>query len=294
MTTTMDVLVGTVAGLVDAGSGRAVALEGREVGAVAGDWVVTDGRQLHRRDGTPGPALDGPRITCLDAHPDAEPLVGTAEAHLYRMGVDAVRLHAFDLAEGRGQWYTPWGGPPDVRSVCSAPSGTVLVNVHVGGILRSDDGGANWRATIDLDHDVHQVLALGEGRAVAACAHGLATSGDDGVTWRVDDDGLHATYSRAVAVSGGTVLLSVSSGPQGGRAAVYRRPLGADGPLERCRAGLPEWLEGNVDTAWLAGSAAGDAAFATRAGDVYVSTDEGASWDRSASGLPSVRCLSLA
>lgn len=289
----MNVLVATVAGLVDAGSGQAVAFAGDDVGAVAGDWAVIDGQRVHRRDGTPGPAFDGPRITCIDARADDEPLVGTAEAHLYRIGTEAARVHAFDLAEGRGQWYTPWGGPPDVRSVCTSPTGTVLVNVHVGGILRSEDGGGNWTATIDLHHDVHQVLAVDGERAVAACAHGLATSHDDGASWDVDDDGLHATYSRAVAVSGATVLLSVSTGPQGAQAAIYRRPLGTDGPFERCRAGLPEWLQGNVDTTWLAGSPGGDAGFATRSGDVYVSTDEGATWEQAATGLPSVRGLVL-
>ena len=290
---TMKVLVGTAAGLMDAGSGQQVAFGGEDVGAVAGDWGVLGGQRVHRRDGTPGPAFDGPRITCLDARPGDEPLVGTAEAHLYRMGAEATRVHAFDLAEGRGQWYTPWGGPPDVRSICSASTGTVLVNVHVGGILRSDDGGGNWKATIDLHHDVHQVLALDGATAVAACAHGLAVSDDDGASWEVEDEGLHATYSRAVAVSGGTVLLSVSSGPQGRQAAVYRRPLRSSGAFERCTTGLPEWLDGNVDTTWLAGSAGGEAAFATRSGDVYVSTDEGATWERAATGLPPVRCLVL-
>ncbi len=289
----MYVLVGTVEGLIGIGSDPPVAFEGHDVVAVAGEWVVLDARRLHRRDGRPGPDLDGPAITCLDARPGEEPLVGTAEAHLYRMGAEATRVHSFDLAEGRGQWYTPWGGPPDARSVCTAPSGTVLVNVHVGGILRSDDGGASWRATLDIDLDVHQVLALGNGAAVAACARGLATSGDDGASWEVGDDGLHATYSRAVAVSGDAVLLSASLGPRGEQAAVYRRPL-AGGRFERCQAGLPEWLPGNVDTFWLAGTANGEAAFATGAGEVYVSSDEGATWERAATGLPSPRCLALA
>ena len=288
----MEVLVGTEAGLLDAGSGRPVAFEGQDVSAVADGWVVVGRRQLCARDGTPGPSLAAPPITCVDSLPGPEPLVGTAEAHLYRMGDEPSRLHAFDLAEGRGRWYTPWGGPPDVRSVCTAPSGTILVNVHVGGILRSVDDGASWAATIDLHHDVHQVLALSGGRAVAACAHGLATSDDDGLSWALQDDGLHATYSRAVAVSGDAVLVTTSTGPQGGEAAVYRRPLGG-GAFERCQAGLPARLEGNVDTFWLAGSEEGGAAFATRSGDVYVSTDEGGTWEQAASGLPSVRCVVL-
>lgn len=186
------------------------------------------------------------------------------------------------------------GRSADVRSVCTAPTGAILVNVHVGGILRSEDDGANWWATIDLDHDVHQVLALDATLAVAACAHGLAASHDGGATWEVDDEGLHATYSRAVAVAGETVLVSVSSGPQGREAAVYRRPLHAEGRFERCRAGLPEWFDENVDTFRLAGAPDGSAALATRGGAVYVSIDEGRTWEQAASALPPVRCVVVA
>ncbi len=300
MTAAMDVLVGTAAGVIDAGTGRVVALDGEDVGALAGRWALVDGRRLVGLDGPAtdgqvrdGSALEGGRITCIDARPGDEPIVGTAEAHLYRMGAEPSLVEAFDRAETRSQWYTPWGGPADVRSVCTAPSGAILVNVHVGGILRSDDDGVSWGATIDLDHDVHQVLALDD-LAVAACAHGFAASHDDGLTWDIHDEGLHATYSRAVAVAGDTVLLSVSSGPQGHRAAVYRRPLHTDDPFERCRTGLPDWFDGNVDTFWLAGAADGSAALATWAGNVYVSTDEGTTWEQAASAVPSVRCVALA
>jgi hypothetical protein len=104
---------------------------------------------------------------------------------------------------------------------------------------------------------------------------------------------MHATYSRAVAVSGETVLVSASTGPQGSSAAVYRRPLTQDVAFRRCHKGLPEWLGGNVDTSWLAGSSDGRAAFATRSGDVYLSGDEGETWEVVASGLSAVRAVSL-
>ena len=295
MAPTMQVLVGTAAGLVDAGSGDVVAFHGRDVGPMSDNWVVLDGRLVCTVDGTSGVTVEGPRVTCLAARPDVPPWVGTAEAHLYRLGAGAQRVDAFEEVEGRDGWYTPWGGPPDLRSLSLSPGGTVLANVHVGGILRSVDDGASWHPTIDLDHDVHQVLALDGGTAVAACAHGLAISSDEGTTWELVDEGLHATYSRAVAVCGDTLLLSVSSGPQGSRAALYRRPLeDGDGPgFERCRQGLPEDLAGNVDTFWLAGAADGTAAFATRSGDVHLSTDEGVTWEQVASGLPPVRCVAL-
>ena len=288
----MPVLVGTEAGLFEVGTDRAVAFEGRDVRAVSGPWALVEGKVASRMGGAEV-AVPGPRPTCLAGTEGSPPWVGTEDAHLLRVDGQVAPVESFETAEGRDKWYTPWGGPPAVRSVSITPLGSVLVNVHVGGILRSDDDGASWQPTIDIDSDVHQVLGVAGGVAVAACAYGLATSADDGLTWNVDDDGLHASYSRAVAVSGDTVLLTASSGPGGHQSAVYRRPLGGAGAFERCRAGLPEWFEGNVDTAWLAGGPDGTAACATRDGSVYVSADEGATWDVAATGLPAVRCVTL-
>jgi hypothetical protein len=167
--------------------------------------------------------------------------------------------------------------------------------VHVGGILRADDGGQRFTATIDVDSDVHQVAVDPSGRVLAATAYGLAESDDAGATWRFSTEEMHATYCRAVAVAGEQVLVSCSNGPSGGRAGLYRRPFaaGADTPFERCRAGLPEWFDRNLDTGCL--DAAGDqAAFGTAAGEVFGSSDGGAAWERIATGLPPVRCLLLA
>jgi Neuraminidase (sialidase) len=75
--------------------------------------------------------------------------------------------------------------------------GTVLlVNVHVGGIPRSTDGGTTWHPTIDIDHDVHDVCAhpTRPGLVAAAAARGLGVSRDGGATWTVEVEGLHASY----------------------------------------------------------------------------------------------------
>jgi hypothetical protein len=109
----------------------------------------------------------------------------------------------------------------------------------------------------------------------------------------VHDDGLHATYARAVAVAGDTVVMSVSTGPDGRRAGVYRRPLHGDGPFERSFVGLPGSFPGNVDTGCLAGGDDGTAVLATSAGRVYLSEDEGATWRTVAAGPP-ITCVSLA
>ena len=281
-----SVLVGTATGVHRLGGD--VELAGQPVTGLAGEWTLTGGRALWR--GTELVAeLDGPAATCVLPTADGV-FVGTEQAHLLRF-VDGVveQVVSFDEAEGRDRWYTPWGGPPDVRSLAAGADGSVYVNVHVGGILRSADGGRTWRPTIDVDSDVHQVVAP-DGAVLAATAYGLARSGDGGREWTFLTDGLHATYSRAVTVAGDAVLVSVSRGPGGQEAAVYRL---VDGAFERCRDGLPEWFSDNVDTACLV--ADGQlVALGTDDGSVFVSTDAGRRWERAATGLGPVTGLTLA
>jgi photosystem II stability/assembly factor-like uncharacterized protein len=231
--------------------------------------------------------LEGAAATCLAAAA-GDVLVGSSGARLFRLGEHGLEpIAAFDLADGRNGWYTPWGGPPDTRSIANWDE-AVYVNVHVGGILRTEDRGRTWTPTIDIDEDVHQVTTA-EGLVLAACAGGLASSTDRGATWTLRSEGLVARYSRAVAVCGDRILLSASSGPRGGGAAVYRGAL-AGGALERCRRGLPESFDGNIDTFWLDAFPDGSlAAFATADGRVFVTRDRGDGWDELVSGLPSVR-----
>lgn len=275
------------------------------VTALAGGAALVGARRvvLRQAGGTWATAgdLDGhPDGTCVAAAPDGAILVGTREAHLLRLaagtgGTGAGRaetLAGFEEAEGRDSWYTPWGGPPDTRWVSVTGDGTAYVNVHVGGILRSDDGGRRWNPTIDVDADVHQVLALSDEEVVAATAYGLARSRDRGATWTFLTEGLHADYSRAVAVAGEWLLVSSSTGPGTRQAAVYRRRLDAadDEPFERCRHGLPEWFTENVDTRCLVADGR-RAALATGSGEVFVSEDEGSTWRQVAAGLGRISCL---
>jgi photosystem II stability/assembly factor-like uncharacterized protein len=300
------ILVGTEDGIHTAGDGRAPArLPGRAVeamaAAAAGDlWALADGRELWQYDGDgegrAAASSPGPPLRCL-AVAGGTVLAGTAEAHLLRLNAGELRpVEPFDRVEGRDGWYTPWGGPPDVRSVAVGADGALWVNVHVGGIPTSPDGGRTWRPTIEVDADVHQVLAHPDdpGRVLAASARGLADSADAGGTWTYLTEGMHARYCRAVALAGDTVVVSCSTGPGGGRATLYRRPLDAPAgtPFERCREGLPEWFPANIDTACL--DASGPAvAFGTGAGEVFASADAGVTWERVAGGLPPVRCLLL-
>ena len=278
------------------GTGNAgeVAFEGRDVTFVAPNgadlWAVVDRAEVwhapvggaweHVAD------LDDHRATCLAVTDGV--VVGTSEARLFRLkGGVLAPVEAFDQAKGRDTWYTPWGGPPDTRSI-SEYGADVYVNVHVGGILRTDDGGATWTPTIDVDADVHQV-ATAEGLVLAACAGGLASSTDRGATWITRTEGLEARYSRAVAVCGDAVLVSTSNGPRGGRAAVYRGGL-TGGAFERSPAGLPDRFDDNIDTYWLDSLPDGTfAAFGTSDGRVFGTEDTGRTWDELISGLRQIR-----
>ena len=195
---------------------------------------------------------------------------------------------AFDDAESRSAWYTPWGGPPATRSI-SERGDDVYVNVHVGGNIRdTGDHGHTWNRTIDIDADVHQV-ATAQGIVVAACAGGLATSVDRGATWTMRSEGLEVPYSRAVVVCGDTLLVSASNGPRGGRAGVYRGDVGG-GPFERCTVGLPGWFDDNIDTYCL--DALNDGSFAalgTSDGRLFGSQDAGSTWHELSSGLGAIQ-----
>src|SRR5262245_46580199 len=276
-------VVGTADGLV--GSDGEAWRTGREVTAIApygpGWLVLVDGSDVVRVHGDEVDALgsvEGETGRCLLGVEDGV-LVGTAHARLARVAEGACELVAsFDGAPGRADWYPPWGGPPDTRSLTAAPDGRVFANVHVGGILRATDPVGEWSPTLDIDSDVHQVLAdpLDAAHVVAATALGLAESRDGGDSWTFSTDGLHAAYSRAVALDGERLFLSASTGPRGGRAALYRREPGADG-FERCEDGLDEWFAGNIDSHRL-GAAGGTAVFGTDDGRAFLSDDGGDGW----------------
>lgn len=212
---------------------------------------------------------------------------------MYRVaGSSAERMESFEGVDGRDSWHTPWGGPPDTRSLARGPEGAIYANVHVGGIPRSDDGGDTWTPTIGIDADVHQVITAGD-LVLAASAPGVAISGDRGGSWRMDSDGLHGRYCRAVAVAGEVLLASASTGPFSKQAAVYRRALDSERTFSKCSGGLPEWFASNIDSHCLA--AKGDAAaIGTADGEVWLSRDRGETWQLAAKGLSGVRCLAFA
>jgi len=224
--------------------------------------------------------------------------VGTDDARFLRFAgggrLEAVR--GFDAVAGRDAWYAGSAiidgqrvGPPlGIRSMTATSDGTVLlVNVHVGGIPRSADGGATWQPTIDIHHDVHEVCAHPTRPALvaAAAASGLCISRDGGATWAVEHDGLHASYCSAVAFLGDDVVVAASSDHFAAEGALYRRAVDRDDHLTPFESGLPRWTNGIVDTSGIAVSNS-TAAVVDRAGRMYMSVDAGRTWAYVVDGLP--------
>jgi hypothetical protein len=232
-------------------------------------------------------------VTCVLVN-GTDVWAGTAGAHLLLVREGELQMvDSFDKVDGRETWHTPWGGPPDVRSLDVDEDDVLFASIHVGGIARSLDNGDTWLASGEVEWDVHQVLTVPDyaSTVVAACAVGMALSTDAGESWEVESRGLHATYCRAIAIAGDDVLLSVSNGPDGGESALYRRKL-EDSVFDRCRLGLPEWFAGNVDTHCLA---AWDeqVVVAAPGGSLFVSNDIGQRWHELASGLPEPRAITI-
>ena len=299
------ILIGTEGGLwkLDrSGLKRVESLGKHPITAVAREeartWAIVNGRSVFETGGNGAwrerATVEGPAATCLAQTP-AGLLVGTEEAHLLRV-VDGklTPVESFETVEGRKKWYTPWGDPADARSIAIGGDGAIHVNVHVGGVVRSRNAGRTWTPTIDVDADVHQVLAHPTRREVVLVAayEGFGVSRDAGDSWRFANAGLQAHYLRAVAVSAETVLVSASTGPGGRRSAIYRKPLDGGARFERCRDGLPEWFDDNVDTACLA--ARGSlVVFGTEDGRVFQSPDGGERWKLVAEDLPPVHCVTV-
>jgi hypothetical protein len=290
---------------VFSGETRDHELGGQSVRALAPDGkggalAIVDGHSLCRRtsDGVwTAIATTELDLSCSVAVGDVI-YVGTDDARVLRVGADGALepLHGFDAVAGRETWFAGsavingqrMGPPLGIRSITATADGTVLLaNVHVGGIPRSTDGGATWQPTIDVESDVHEVRAhpsLPE-IVMAASAIGLCSSRDGGVTWDVEQDGLHASYCSAVAFAGDDVLVSAAADHFAAEGAIYRRRVDGHDSLVAVGGGLPARTEGIVGTGCIA-TRGSDLALADVKGNLYVSTDTGRSWSRRASGLP--------
>ena len=163
-------------------------------------------------------------------------LIGTDEgAHVYRLTGEegpAERVVAFDELECRKDWYTPWGGPPAVRTLAKTQDGFCYADIHVGSIMRSNDEGISWEpVTPELHKDVHQVATCpaDDNRVYANTQNGVYVSADRGHSWENRIEGLPRRYGTAIAVhptDPDLMIATVQNGPRGGGAWLCRSENG--------------------------------------------------------------------
>lgn len=220
---------------------------------------------------------------------------GRDEAVMVRIPVNGAgdRLAGFDNCSGRAEWLA--GGPPlGVRSLAATRDGAAIIAaVHVGGLPYSVDRGNTWKPTIPIMFDVHEVRAHSSlpDIVAAAAAVGLCVSRDGGKTWEVISEGLKITYSLAVAVLQDEVLFAISDGPFAKQSQIWRWRIGSK-RVEQVRDGLPEWLDGKVDTAQIAATSE-CAAFVDGGGKLWLSGTGSNNWKCLASDIPYPAGLSL-
>ena len=244
----------------------------------------------------------------LFVHPiDDDIYFGTEPPKIYRYNCInehwdlAIDLSMLDIAK---TWYTPWGGPPAVRSITLAYREGLFLNIHVGGILRTLNRGTTWQPTNEGLHlDVHEVATCRkrENAVYAATAGGFYLSEDAGESWKVRNDGLANWYTRGIAIHPDqpeTILISGSPTSPGGwrthgkRFSLFRTT--DDGKhWTKVTHGLPEESDSEIDTHGIAFSReiSTQVLCGLRSGELYVSGDAGVSWSSVSNNLPSIHSL---
>lgn len=262
---------------------------GRSGGGV---YVLMDNVRISRVDEfelAPFTTLQTADALCMASSTDRL-VVGRAGAHLatvdLRDGAESA-CPTFDSIAGRETWGGPGRSTLAVRSIAVTASGSWLVGVHLGGVWRSTDEGGTWSGVVPRDAEVHEIGVGGDGSVVAASTVGFGWSADDGETWDWTDEGLRVTHCRAVALDGDHAYVSASSGPGATDARVYRGQVGAG--FEQCEGGLPSSFSG-IDTATVT-AADGRVAVGLPTGEVWRSTDDGATFSRVTERLERIRGL---
>lgn len=269
--------------------------------AIAGENEILRGPQpddLSKDEGWESAGtIDDLAGNCLLEHQQTL-FIGAADARMFTTDMpdmsEITRLESFDRAEGRENWDTPWGGPPDVRSLaCIDDPGNpaIYADIHVGGIQRSFDVGKTWLpATGSLHRDVHCVATHPDlpQTVFAATQQGFFRSDDRGESWRgVLEDFIPRNYQRSVvtdALDPDLLLVSASLGPHpdgdsGCEGQLFRSADGGES-FRPAHSGLPEHFYHNLDTHLVAASEkrSGLFAFHDDESTLFVTTDGARTW----------------
>ena len=231
--------------------------------------------------------------------------LGVSPALLYWSddgGASWMACEAIRRIPGYERWtFPPPPHIPHVRSVAADPQvvGAVYIGVEEGGIYRSADRGETWESLNEgLYWDIHTVTPAPDGTSLyTTTGRGFYRSDDGGRRWRQLMRGLDRHYTVPLVASRlrpGRLYTAAAASPppgwgKGANAALYRSDDGGEHwvCLER---GLPPQFDAMVrqiavddtETVYVAGGR-----------ELFVSTDEGASWRRQAGDLPTVKALAV-
>ena len=241
--------------------------------------------------------LDGLQIWSILLLPAAPEviLVGTCPARVFRSG-DGGRT--WREADVRMRPDCPRIIATRVTALCGHPDDaqTVWAGVEIDGVYRSRDGGQSWQSvgTGLSSQDIHALAVVpSSGRLLASTNNDVNVSLDDGATWRPLQlrQSLPLPYFRGLAQRSGqpdVLLLGNGDGPPGTTGLVARS-------LDGGAVWLPAQMPGRANsTLWnFAGNPADpDLIYASSvSGQVYRSTDGGASWQKLDREFGEIRAL---
>ncbi|HEY5538450.1 MAG TPA: hypothetical protein VIL58_02785 [Thermoplasmata archaeon] len=250
-------------------------------------WILSGGRWTKA-------ASSGDALYSIERAEDGRFLVGTERARVaWVEGGRLAYIEAFDAVLERGRWDTPYGAPPELRSLAVSTDGTIYADVHVGWIVRSRDGGKSWTSVRrGLDRDVHMVATHPTDPATvfAATADGFHISHDHGDSFQRRREGMPYHYQRAVACfPERDVYLASTARHNGGSGALLFRSED-EGEHWTHVNGLPR-VDQNINTWQVATFADGHALAVVRDTDLYASEDWGVSWAKVREGLPTVNAI---
>ena len=264
-----------------------------------GLYASRDGGRTWRNDGE---GLADRRVMSVAVSPShqvsgiAVVYAGTEPSNLYRStdaGEHWEPLPALRDIPSEPQWSfppRPWTHHVSTIALHPTDPSWLAVGIELGGVMRSNDGGASW-----FDHnpeahsDAHQLLThpLAPDRLYEAAGQGIARSENLGDSWSRPEDGLDRHYAWAEAIDPADPDLwyvSVSRGP-------FAAHGGGDGQAHLWRSRGNGWVA--VDTwghlaqlrrmpyalATVPGQP-GTLLAALRGGTLMRSDDAGDSWSR--------------
>ena len=182
-----------------------------------------------------------------------------------------------------------------VRDLRVAPNDPrrLYAGIEVGGMVRSDDGGANWKQLPGLDDDIHCVHLSGDrpDSIYVATARAPYRSDDGGANWELINTGLERRYTLHIAAApndADLVLVTVSENARRGNPQFYRSTdagqswtlvngLGAGENPEDMVVAF-DWDPQDPDKVYAG----------TDGGGLFSSEDRGATWQRLPVQLPTV------